>query len=278
MKRFLLPFLTALATIGAADTIVSVPNLARAGAVVNPITGATEQGYRPTVIDLDKVTARNVVTKCGYQIDPPGYKTLFQSVQVKKTTPAGLLAILNPSGVGQGQNCDFQSPMKSLANADLDQAVVPKALGFGLGPRCLLFSPPGTRYEIIIGYVQQDLATGRVGVPLQLRYVVEVKTPTRQEVADMVDYFAVNPVSPIQMPCISFSLAGKLRLDALAGNWRQFSLRLATPLSPDTLRTQKSASDQYDARSRWNTDYVVQSDAYPVATFLSAVANLPPIP
>jgi len=264
-------------------TVVKVvPNLIcdRAVTVIDPWDGQAKQAFRPEEINLDGITVRDVLVWTGADLDCPGTTLIVQAVSMSKDTPY-IKCTAFVTGPGSGENTNFHTGFKFATNANLDDAVCNLAFGIPydeecLGNRCLLFSPPLTKYTLKVVYVRRDNATGRVGAPVVATYCVIVEVPTRDQIACNIEYFSTVAAGVTQKCKITDDCAEALyealsfpdNLDALIAFETVIAL---CAIDFSVLRDAKNAAGNYDAR--FITSYLIDSDEEPIGCLLIEMAN-----
>ncbi len=161
------------------------------------LNGELHRIFRPEVINLDDITIRDVL-ECKF-VDMT--RVIVQAVKLSKVTPV-LKCTLFVTGIGSDLNTNFATSLKKATNADLDYPVCSVALqrpptGPCLGTRCLLFSPPGTRYTLTVIYVLSNGSKPPDG-PYAAELGFQVKVPTRDDLRCNVEYFSTVAIGVTQ--------------------------------------------------------------------------------
>lgn len=261
---------------------VDLPNLIwdDATTVKDPWTGQNVHAFRPEEINLDGFTVRDVLTITGADLNCSGTTVIVQAVAVEKETPY-IKCTAFVYGPGSGENTNFRTGYKFATNQNLDDSVVNLSFGIpkddeGLGDRCLLFSPPNTKYTLKVVYVRRDDATGRVGAPIVAMFCVRVKVPTRDDIRCNIEYFSTVAAGVTQKCKITNDCAEALfealslpdNLDALIAFETVVAL---CAIDFSVLRDAKNAKGNYDAR--FIGHYLIDSDEEPIGCLLIEQAN-----
>jgi hypothetical protein len=253
-----------------------VPNLICAPrTITDPFDAQVKTGFRPEVINLDGLTIRQVLEATGTQIECEGYDLLVQAVRVRKDTHVWKCTAF-VAGPGSGLNTNFDTGWKYADSTMLDESLIMVAFGQLLGNRALLFSPPGTTYYLCVWYVRRDHATGRIGQPVIVCYIVQVKIPDRVDIACNIEYFHTVAAGVTQKPkiheAVAVGLVGCLMEpdDLTALLCFETVIALAS-IDFSVLRDMKDAAGVYDAR--FVRGYLIDSDEEPIGCLLIEMAN-----
>lgn len=260
--------------------IIEVPNLIWAkGAVTDPADGKVKTGFRPEVINLDGWTLRDVIQEAGTVIDCDGYTLIVQTVRVKKETPV-IKCTAFKDGPGAGLNTNFDTGLKFATNQNLDDPICNVAFGLAkdadcLGNRCLLFSPPYTKYTMSVTYVRRDNATGRPGAPITVSVCYQVANPTRDDIRCNIEYFGTVAAGVTQKCKITEDVADALNACLDIPDGLEALLCFETVVGTfsidfSVLRDAKNGAGQYDAR--FIGHYLIDSDEEPIGCLLDEMA------
>jgi hypothetical protein len=260
--------------------LLVVPNLiwGRDDVITDPFDGQKKHCFRPEVINIDHLTIRDVLTATGTTgIDG---NLLVQAVRVSKETPYWKCTAF-VTGPGSGRNTNFDTGWKYADSSMLDDFLCNIAFGIPfdskcLGDRCLLFSPPATKYTLYVAYVRRDPKTGRVGAPVVVRYCIQVRIPTREDIACNIEYFmtvaaGVTQKCKITEECAEALLVALSEPDNLTA-LLEFEFVVAfCAIDFSVLRDAKDADGNWDAR--FISDYLIDSDEEPIGCLLIEMAN-----
>jgi len=256
---------------GGGGGCVELKNLIVGDPVNDPFTSTPVTSFRPQEICLDDITVRDVLEGNQIQIDSD---LIVQRVRFEKHTPYyKCLAFV--FGPGSGNNTNFTSGWQYATNADLDKSVCNVAFKLPsdeecLGCRCLLFSPPGTRYSIQVTYVTR-LPNGRISQPYTVELCWTVVIEDRDDIRANIEYFSTVAAGATQkckidksvVDALNEALDNPFNLDALF----QFETVIAlAAIDFSPLRDRKPNALLFH-------NYLLDSDEEPIGCLLIEQAN-----
>ncbi len=267
---------------GSSEPVVKeVPNLIWVHeAVTDPFDGGLKTGFRPETIFFDDWTIRYLIeTKLGIEINCEGFDFILQAIRLSKQTPVQKCTAF-VSGPGAGLNTNFDTGLRKAQTANLDELFCAWVFsmppdGPCLGTRCLLFSPPLTKYSLEVDYVRRDKTTGTISAPYKRIYCILVKIPTIEEIKCNIEYFStvaagVTQKCKIDMSCVDALNAALDLADPLEA-LLEFETVIAFCATDFETLLAKDEKGNYDARFIF--DYLIDSDEEPIGCLLIEQAN-----
>jgi len=249
---------------------VILPNLIWRGnlTTTDPFDNETKRTFRPEVINLDGFTIRDILNCHGVTFDE---NLIIQAVDVRKVTP-----LYKCGAFVYGPGSDLNTNWYTLAfatSSNIDDSVVYTAYRKYLGNRSLLFSPPGTCYELSVTYVIRDPNTGRTGPPITKVLCWCVEMPDKDVIRANIEYFSTVAAGRTQKPKIPPHVAQALNdaldipndLDAL------IAFEQVIGMYAVDFRTFIGADGKRDVR--WLHHYLIDSDEEPIGCLLIEQAN-----